>query len=435
MARPNKPRWFEPRRCFRSKIDGKDCYFPRSIGRYDKPMMGDVPRAAWDYLDGLLKAAEGKNTPATDPSVYWLVQLYLKWAEQERDEDRLSPGQYSAHRTHLTKFVAHKVEGIAIGNLPVRSLTVEHVEDFFDEMRVRGVEVARKDAAGKTVITKKPASEHYIANLGKSIRAMLNWGANPVKKRVPSRLLADNPLRGYTFPRQPGAVRGYVDGAVVRRFLRWAWARSRGQDGLMRRFDRLYVLMLWFQRLTGCRPGEAVRLEWSEIDWDAERVVIPAAKTKSRRSTKKDRKIHATAPVLRLLRTIERLPGHHTQFVFTHRRVNGAIDRGQESAIAGEPWASGSSASQKVTDWRAEAIEAGLKGIENIGPKKLVAYVNRHAYASEAVSSGYTIEHTAELLGNTPAVTASTYSHSIDDAAAERAREFVTKRRKGAGRK
>jgi integrase len=421
MARPNKPHWFEPRRCFRTRIDGKDEYFPRSIGRFDKPMMGDVPRAAWDYLHALLRRKEGETTAANDPTVHWLIEVYLEWCERERDADRLSKGQYQGHRTHLSKLERHVTHLGAVGDMRAMALTVDVVEDFFEACR-----------AGTCADQDEPFSGHYIANLGKSIRAMLNWGAKPIKGRIPSRLLAENPLRGYAFPRAPGAVRGYVEGPVVRRFLRWAWARARKQPGLMRRFDRLYVLMLWFQHFTGCRPGEAVRLEWSEIDWDEECIVIPAAKTKTRRSVKRDRKIHITTPVARLLRAIERLPGRHTQFVFTHRRVNGAVDRGQESAVAGEPWTDGSSASQKVTDWRGDAIKDGLKGIKGVGPKKLVAYANRHAYASEAVSRfGMTTEHAAELLGNTRAVVEQVYSHSIDDAAARRANEFAAKRRGG----
>lgn len=51
---------------------------------------------------------------------------------------------------------------------------------------------------------------------------MLRWAARLEKDREPPRLLATNPLADYKFLLQPGAVRGYVPGEVVRRFLRWS---------------------------------------------------------------------------------------------------------------------------------------------------------------------------------------------------------------------
>lgn len=424
MARPNRPRWFPPRQCFRSQVRGTMRYFPRSIGRHDQPQIDGIPRAAWDYLHALQRQAEGRATAGGDLTVYLLSEMYTKWCEGEVEGDRLSAGQYKGHCTHLTKFCEHPWRGGTVADLHAGELTVEVVEDFFEEMRRRGVEVVK----GGEVVATRPASTHYVANLGKSIRAMLRWSARPIKGRNPPRLIPEDPLRDYRFPRAPGSVRGYVEGATVRRFLRWAWARARRREGLMRRFDRLYVMMLRFQRLTGCRPGEACRLRWDQIDWDSGAAVLVEHKTDH--LTTRARRIFLTPPVVRLLRAVERLPGRHAEYVFTHRRVNGAIDRGQSSAVAGEPWVSGSTASQKVTEWRELAVAAGLEGIEKVGPRRLVAYANRHGYASEAVSRfGMSHEQAAELLGNTAAVVARVYAHSIHDAAAERAREFAERRR------
>lgn len=413
MPRPNKPHWFDQRGCFRTRIDGKFHYFPKSIGRYDKPLVADVPKAAWDYLSALLSEQTNREAAATDPTVTALVELFLQWAEAERDADRLSTGQLSSHGTHLGLFQSHVFEGKSVGDVKAKNLSPELADDFFEAMQAAEY------------------SDHYVANVGKSVRAMLNWAARPVKGRTPSRLIHDSPLRGYQFPRPPGAVRGYVEGEVVRRFLRWSWgtARRRKTDALSRRFDRLFVLMLWFQRLTGCRPGEACDLRWNDIDWTAGRVVIPKERQKTGKKTRKARIIHLTPPVTRLLRVIERLPSHHAVWVFTHRRGNNAVDRGQGDALAGEPWPSGSAASAKVRTLREAAIDAKIKGIEGVGPRKLVAYINRHAYVSDAVSMGLTHEQAANLVGNTAAVVAKVYAHAIEDQDAERARKLVERGR------
>jgi integrase len=374
-------------------------------------MVAGIPQKAWDYLNTLLKAHEGRASAGTDPNVFWLVELYLQWCEKARDDGELSAGQYDGHVTHLGKFRSHEIDGIPIGDVKARELQPEALDDFFEAMR-----------AAKY-------SGHYVANLGKSVRAMFNWATRRVKGRTPPRILAVNPAAGYQFPRPPGAVRGYLDGQVARRFIRWKWAQVRAlrPELLSRRFDRLFLLMIWFQRLTGCRPGEACDLRWADIDWDSGKIVIPKDRQKTGKKTGKDRIIHLTPPVERLLRRIEKLKGRHSVWVFTHRRGNNAVDRKQENAVAGEPWPSGSAASAKVRAWRNEAIEAKVKGVQGVGPTKLVAYLHRHAYVSDAISQGLTHEQTANLVGNTREVTERVYAHAIEEQDAERARALVAR--------
>lgn len=418
MPRPRKPQWMKaqpgrPGR-FRTKIDGKAHYFPPTIGQHDKPQYLGIPVAAWDYLRQLEHREYGRASAGTDPTVYWLCQLYLEWADQQAQGGAITVEQYKGQASRLRLFLAHP----GVPDARARHLTVDTLDEFFATLRPK-------------------YSDHYVAGVGRTIRAVFRWGAKAIPKRTPTRLLAENPLAGYDFPRPPGAVRGYLEGQIVRAWLRWCWARARAQPGLYRRFDRLFVLMLWFQRLTGCRPGEACRLLWSDIDWQAGKIVIPAERHKTGKKTKRDRIIHLTPPVVRLLRTIERLPDHHPEHVFTHRRGNNAVERGHLTAEGGEPWPNGSAASAKVREWREEAIEAakrmkaageptgGLEGIEATGPRKLVAYLHRHGYVSEAVSKGLSHEQTANLVGNTAAVVASTYAHAIEQADAERARKLM----------
>jgi integrase len=457
MPRPNRPSWHKHSGRFRCRINGKAVYFPKSIAKDDKPQIGGVPRAAWDYLTEYLKREEGVATGHVEPTVYWLCQAYLKWSEEELAAGKVSPKQDLNRQAHLRLFVEHS----GLADRKVRSLTPEAMDEFFARFRVVRL--------GKTGAI---PSAYYVHNVGKTVRSMLRWAARPVSGRVPSRLVHPDPLDGYRYPGQPGAVRGYVEGAVVRRFLRWAWGAARWEDNarrvsrkvpppasrpgglkppertlgsLKRRFDRVFLLMLRFQRLTGCRPGEACGLEWSEVAppppadrsarWEPRTITIRPEKVKTRKQTTRARKIHVTPAVARLLRAIERLPGRHDLYVFTHMRGSGAEARGYHSPEAGEPWPDGSAASAKVATLRKRAIAAGVEGVEAVGPRKLIAYANRHAYASEGSSLGFTDEQVAEQLGNTPEVLRRVYSHTIDQAAEARAHEIAERRRGGGKRK
>lgn len=418
MPKPRRPQWASPGKArdggprpgrWRTKIDGAFYYAPATIGRWDRPLVGAgekaIPRAAWDWLHALEKAQSLRSTGGSDPAVKLVCDEYLRWAMGEVRDGRMTVGQWKGQRSRLKLFGGWE----GVGSTAAAALTVDRVEAFFSHLAASGF------------------SKHYVAGVGRSVRTVFRWAARPVPGREPTRLIAANPLDGFPFPRAPASVREHVEGAVVRRWLRWCWARARRQTGRARRFDRLFLLMVWFQRLTGCRPGEACALRWS--DWDRASGKITLAEHKTAHLDKA-RVVYATTPVVRLLGAVEGLEGRHETYVFCHMRGRGAGRRGHGSADAGEPWPSGSAASAKVRGLRAGAIAARVAGVEAVGTRRLVAYVNRHSYASEAINAGMSVEHTAELLGNTPQVVAATYAHLIEGGARGRA-EALARRGKG----
>ena len=434
MPRPCRPSWFAPRKCWRGTVGGKRVYFGRDIPPTEKPQLDGVPRRAWAELEALLEAERGRSTAGSVLTVHWLAQLFAQAMESEVTAGRLGDGQLDNHLGALRTFLAFP----GVRDRPAAALSVDLLDDFFEHFRETPLE--RTGAV---------PSAHHVHNVGKTVRAMYRWAARPVKGREPARLVTPNPLEGYKFPGQPGAVRGYVEGAVVRRFLRWAWADARRAPvgSVRRRHDRLFVMMLRFQRLTGCRPGEATGLEWAEISpppppipadgdiasrprWEPKLIEVRPEKVKTRRQTTRARRIHVTPPVARLLRAIERLPGRHPSHVFSHTRGRGAEGRGEVDPVAGEPWADGSAASHRLARLRAAAVAVGLPGIETVGPRKLVAYASRHAFASEASSLGFSDEQVSEQMGNTPEVMRRVYAHSINGEAAARAKEIASRRRR-----
>jgi hypothetical protein len=332
IARPNKPSWFPQRSCFRCRIGGRFRYFPRTIARHARPLRDGIPKAAWDHLDELLRLRDAQESSSTDPTVFGLVQLFLQWSEAEAAAGRIVAKQFQNHSSHLSLFLAHS----GLGGTLARSVSADAMDDFFETLRS-----LRLERTGSI------PSEHYVHNVGTTVRAMMRWASRPVKGRNPSRLDQPNPLDGYRFPGHPGAVRGQV----IRRFLRWTWARARELVGLKRRFDRIFILMLGFQRLTGCRPGESCELEWSEISptppprgdghrprWEPTTITIKPEKVKTRKLTNRARKIYVTPPVARLLRALESLDGRNDRFVFPHVLGRGAEEWGYVDPQVGEPW-------------------------------------------------------------------------------------------------
>ena len=72
------------------------------------------------------------------------------------------------------------------------------------------------------------------------------------------------------------------------------------------RFSDVVGLALRFDALTIPRPGMVNEMEWSEVDWDAERWTIPAAKMK----TGWDHVVPLSRQALAILRSVQKLTGH-----------------------------------------------------------------------------------------------------------------------------
>jgi integrase len=72
------------------------------------------------------------------------------------------------------------------------------------------------------------------------------------------------------------------------------------------RFSDVVGLALRFDALTIPRPGTVNEMEWSEVDWDAERWTIPAAKTK----TGWHHVVPSSRQALAILRSVQKLTGH-----------------------------------------------------------------------------------------------------------------------------
>jgi integrase len=208
-----------------------------------------------------------------------------------------------------------------------------------------------------------------------------NWAA---KKR----LIPSNPFRGVEKsqgpPRRPMTDAEFA--AVLRHASVWKtrkWAEGRYPSGRKvcpsdrkkrvrpssaARFRQVLV----FLRFTGCRPGEAVRLRWQDIDLDARELVLRRHKTGKK--TRKPRRVPLHPVVLKLLIFLRRLdqPGEHV--FLTHRKT---------------PWHRVSLAQRlrRVREAAGVAEDAKLYGL-------------RHRFGTMAILNGVDLKTLAQLLGH-----------------------------------
>ncbi len=152
--------------------------------------------------------------------------------------------------------------------------------------------------------------------------------------------------------------------------------------------DMLRLLML-----SGCRPAEAVKMTWSQIDFETGIWSKPG-------STTKQRKIHRVplAPAaLELLQRTRQVVPDDCPFVFPGKRLQGA--------------------------WRPihhyDRAWAWVRDRARLGPdadgRPARAYDLRHSFASVGAAQGLSLVVLGKLLGHAKVTTTARYAHLSDD--------------------
>jgi integrase len=231
---------------------------------------------------------------------------------------------------------------------------------------------------------------------------------------------AGNPCRGVERNPEEGKERFFSEAEIA--------ALS---DALNEQGDRAAADCLRFIMVTGCRPGEAMKATWTQMEVEPGYWVKRSAHTKQR----KVHRVPLSPPALALL---EQLRERRTA-----NDKNPHIFPGQ---IAGAPiaqiWAAWYSARDRATMalWKSRKteiasmlaeLEAALKRIPTIDDCKALAeqrgialpiclldtrpYDLRHTFASVGAGGGLSLHIIGKLLGHTQARTTQRYAHLADD--------------------
>jgi integrase len=136
--------------------------------------------------------------------------------------------------------------------------------------------------------------------------------------------------------------------------------------------------------LTGCRPGEAMKAQWSEFA-EADVWTKPSAHTKQ----KKVHRVPLSPAAIELIGKLKsKRDADDSEFVFPGR-------------VAGRPLR------ELRRVWGAVTARAGLKGA--------LVYTLRHSYASIGAGGGLSLQIIGRLLGHTVSRTTERYAHLADN--------------------
>lgn len=170
---------------------------------------------------------------------------------------------------------------------------------------------------------------------------------------------------------------------------------KRGRDwndeeyaALLRNSQPFFRRLLVFLRVTGARPGEARKAQWSQVDFDARVIVLNEHKTAH--CTQKPRRINLNHVALKLLRWMERQPDAElSPFLF----LNGCSG----------PWTTRAS----TNHMNLVRSRAGL-------PKSVKLHGGRHTYITRALANGVPLATVAALVDHSSTNTTEIYTHLVD---------------------
>lgn len=308
-------------------------------------------------------------------SVREVCQAFLDWHRANGSAARTIQG----HKDQLTYFCRFEADGIRYADRPAGSIDVP------DLARMRRAMEAAGNQTG------------YVRIRYASVLACWRWAARPVEGREPLRILASNPFDGLARPRRGRGKNRALPWPVTRRMIRLGWGAAKRRDYHRqndRDSERIKLLRTLYCALAGCRPDEAARLRWAEINFDR-RVAVQEGKTTSR--TGKMRRTPLTMSMAKALRRLSRWEGRHPEYVFLTARTRKTTPPN----------------SHECAEWFREFRERMRSGPMPELPEAVTLYWLRHEFQSFGLEVA-SVEGVAAAAGNSPGVLLSTYEHTTD---------------------
>jgi integrase len=392
MARPHKVSWHKTGRWYFT-LTGPDGKRRFHYADPEIPNTAAGRRKADEWMRSVIREAADRVVTGGQWTLDDLRVAYLTHCSRMVSAGEKAAHTFDGHRKHLNLICSTARGGRTYGHLPASELTTRTLAE-----RVRSW-----SAAGRGATT--------VRNRMASLQAMLNWAAEPRADRSIERLIPANPVAGFELPRAEYQGDRYAPAAEVDAFLEWLGARAAQASGPYARFERLTALLVRFVAETGCRPGEACRLEWRHLDLAGRLAVFPPEEHKTGRKTKRPRPIVLSTALAAALAEVGRGQVRHPTHVFTHRcgpRAGGG--RTPAERAAGEPWNS-NALSRRVKELRREAIRAGVLAAD-AGVRRMHLYRLRHTRITNDLQAGVRATDAAALHGNSVKMIESVYLHT-----------------------
>jgi integrase len=310
-------------------------------GRKEKLAKGKANRKAAEIklLELRLQAAKNPVPDSPDQTVASVIETY-----QSLNKKRLAASTWAVRTPYLQSFAE------AHGWRLIADCKPLHMEEWLDEHP-------------------EWASDWTKSGAARNVQVAFNWAWK-------QRLIPENPFRGVSRP--VGDPRRDITPAEFKAILRGtrSHGRKRPTPG---HWVRKILIFLWY---TGCRPSEATRLKWKNINFAQQVIVLTEHKTARTQRVRKPRIIPLDPRVVRLLQSLPK----RSDYVFLNHR--------------GTPW-NKNSLSLRVN--RARQV-VGVSDEAKL-------YGTRHAFGTRAVLQGVDIKTVSELMGHTTTRTAEHYVH------------------------
>jgi integrase len=334
MARTAKP-WFNRQ---------KNSWMVWFNGKRQTLALGKKNRKAAEdrFLELRFEASRNPHPDEGQPTVASVIERYQSFAE-----NRLSPSTLATRRPYLQSFAE------AHGWRQISEARPDHMEAWLDSHPEWLSDWTKNSAI-------------------RNVQVAFNWAWK-------SRLIKDNPFRGVTH--RVGDARRDMTPAEFQMVLRSTASKSRRTKFTPGARFRQILMFLWF---SGCRPCEAYKLRWTDVDITRAIIVLQEHKTRRMQKKPKPRVIPLHPVVIKLLaRLRDRQEG---EFVFlTHRK----------------------------TPWTKDSLALRLARARTKGgvPNDAKVYGVRHAFGTKAIIAGVDLKTLSELMGHTTTRMTEHYLH------------------------
>ncbi len=319
-----------------------------------------------------------------EPKSIGFAEAVGRWRKEHVDV-RLKPSSRRYYRSVITAWLLP-----AFGEKDVGAITRADVKAgvvrWKEEREAARAEQQAREAAAPTGRKKRrrrarPIGPRSIPNALRALRSFFSWAieeelvrSNPVTN--PSRIFkVEKPFHGDFL--RPEEVPAYL-------------------DGLRAKAPR-YFSLLRTMTFTGLRLGEALGLEWGDIDWMGRFLTVQRARWRDHTSTPKTvgsvRRVSLSSETIEVLRE--------------HKRLEAAAALAAGRSMPEKIFVNEMGSPMDGTKvWRAHNRALKAAGLRQIRVHDL-----RGTFAALLVSAGVPIYHVAKMLGHTdPATTARHYA-------------------------
>ncbi|MBN8627052.1 MAG: site-specific integrase [Planctomycetes bacterium] len=338
MARKARP-WFNAeRRCWMVYLGGKKRHLCAADRKTKNP-----PKEALDRLDELLLEARRNPAPeAKEQTVASVIERYIEVAFPS-----LADGTRTLRQPYLQSFA--ELHGFR----PVSECRPDHMQEWINKHPKWTSDWTKRDAV-------------------LSVQIVFNW-AKP--KIIPA-----NPFEGFT--QRAGANRRDLTPEEFQTLLRTTGTQNHRRWKKATPAARFRCVLI-FLHYTGCRPGEASKLQWEDIDFVRNVIVLKKHKTITMQRQPMPRIIPLHPVVVRLLKVLKaRNEGEHV--FLNHRRK----------------------------PWRKDALCLRLRRARTAAglPDDAKLYGVRHAFGTRGIVNGCDIKTLSVLMGHTDTKTTEIYA-------------------------